>query len=202
MTINLQSDDLKDLAIALVNAQKELGTVKKDADNPFFKSKYATLSACIEESRPVLTKNGLAVTQTTLADEGQNVLVTTLLHSSGQYLRGTYPINPVKQDPQGIGSAITYARRYAYSAILGLAQEDDYGEKAVTHTAEPVSTASDMLCPIHKVKTVKKTNASGNTFWSHRQGNAWCNVDPTVVKKGKSDELTDEDYESLMQEGS
>lgn len=125
------SVELKNLSAALATAQAEMEGAKKDANNPFFKSKYADLAAVWEACRGPLTKNGLAVVQTPSSDEAGNVCVTTmLLHSSGEWIRDTVTMKPKENSPQGIGSTITYARRYALAAIAGVAPEDDDGEAA------------------------------------------------------------------------
>lgn len=124
----MQSESIKELAKALSNAQGAFEHAKKDATNPHFKSKYATLAGCIDAAKDALAKNGLTVIQTTELDGSSVVLVTTLAHESGEWIKGFYPVNPVKQDPQGYGSAMTYARRYAFSAITGIAADDDDGE--------------------------------------------------------------------------
>jgi len=128
-----QSDAICDLAAALAKAQAEMTHASKDAKNPHLKSKYADLSAVIDAARPHLAKNGLSVVQVTETDEaGTVVLMTQLSHASGQWVRGWYPVKPVKNDPQGFGSALTYARRYSYAAIVGVAAsgEDDDGNAA------------------------------------------------------------------------
>ncbi|MDP2362296.1 MAG: ERF family protein, partial [Ignavibacteria bacterium] len=109
-------------------------TARKDSANPFFKSVYADLASVWEACRQALSTNGLCVIQTTDNDNGSVIVITTLIHSSGQWIRGKLRIKPVKDDPQGIGSAITYARRYALAAIVGVAPdegEDDDGEGAM-----------------------------------------------------------------------
>jgi hypothetical protein len=129
----MQSDNINDLAAALAKAQASITHATKDANNPFFKSKYADLPAVIDAARPHLAANGLSVVQITESfPDGNVTLVTQLQHASGQWIRGTYPVKPVKADPQGLGSAITYARRYAYCAITGVAAagEDDDGNAA------------------------------------------------------------------------
>jgi ERF superfamily len=131
-----QSETIGALTKALVKVQKELGGALKDSTNPFFKSKYADLASCFEASRALLTANGLAVAQTTRVEGTANVLATTLMHESGEWLSGEILLVPVKNDPQGIGSAMTYARRYGYSAIIGLTQVDDDGHEA-TRPEEP-----------------------------------------------------------------
>ena len=129
----LKSDSINEIATALAKAQGKIKAALKDSSNPFYKSKYADLSAIWGACREALSENGLSVTQLAFATEGNSVgIETVLLHSSGQWL-GEKMILPVaKFDAQGIGSAITYARRYALAAIVGVvADDDDDGEKAV-----------------------------------------------------------------------
>ncbi len=127
----MQSSSIAELATALSEFQYALEGAKKDSSNPFFKSKYADLQSCQEAIREPLHANGLAVTQTTKVISTGAVLVTTLMHSSGQWIKGELPIMCAKErDAQAQGSAITYARRYALSAITGLYQTDDDGESS------------------------------------------------------------------------
>lgn len=127
-----KSESIKELAAALSKAQSEMHGAKKDSTNPFFKSKYADLTSCWEACREPLTKNGLSITQTTSFTETHGmVLITTLLHSSGEWMASELPIRPVKDDLQGLGAAITYLRRFALCAIVGITQDDDDGESAV-----------------------------------------------------------------------
>lgn len=127
----MKSESIKELALALSKAQGEFDHAKKDTSNPFFKSKYADLASVIDAAKKPLSDNGLAVVQ--LVDcnqDGEMILETTLMHLSGEWISGCYPIRPVKSDPQSVGSATTYARRYAYSAITGIAADDDDGNAA------------------------------------------------------------------------
>jgi hypothetical protein len=129
----MQSENIADLATALSKLQGALEGAKKDSTNPSFKSKYADLEAVWEAARPLLVPNGLSVTQTMGIRESsgfQTTLITTLLHSSGQWISGEMPLLLETQDPQGQGSAITYARRYCLAAILGIHQTDDDAESA------------------------------------------------------------------------
>lgn len=129
-----QSENIKQLASALSKAQGDMKAAIKSNDNPFFKSKYADLSSVWDACRDALSSNGLSVTQiprmAKIDNESKFCLETTLLHLSGEWMSGLYPINPVKNDPQGTGSAITYARRYALAAMVGVAQADDDGKGA------------------------------------------------------------------------
>lgn len=118
------------LSAALAKAQGDMRAAAKDTANPFFKSKYADLASCWEACREALAKNGLSVMQSPSA-EGQTVTVTTVLsHASGEWMRGTLTVTAAKGDPQAIGSAITYARRYSLAAFVGIAPEDDDGNAA------------------------------------------------------------------------
>lgn len=124
----LKSESLVKLAPALVAAQKKMGAALKDAKNPFFKSKYADLNAVIDASVPTLNEEGIAVLQ---AVNGMDV-ETILLHESGEYVASCTPIVVAKQnDPQALGSAISYAKRYGLQAMAVLKAEDDDGEGAM-----------------------------------------------------------------------
>lgn len=131
-----QSTEIKDLATALAKAQAEIKPALKDSDNPFFKSKYADLASVQAACMPLLNKNGLSVTQAIQTVGESAYLVTTLLHSSGQWMRSTAPIKPVKNDPQSFGSAVTYMRRYSLASIAGVAQEDDDGNSAAAKNGD------------------------------------------------------------------
>ena len=125
-----QSESIAALAAALSKAQASITGALKDSANPFFKSKYADLASCWDACRKPLTDNGLAVIQTIEAGEGRAVLVTTLAHSGGEWIKSYCPILTKDDSPQALGSAITYARRYALAAMVGLAQIDDDAEAA------------------------------------------------------------------------
>ena len=112
-----KSESIKELAIALCAFQSEVEKIKKTATNPFFKSKYATLSDILDVIREPLASNGLSFVQ---FPSGEYGLSTMLMHVSGEWLSESYIMKPVKTDPQGAGSVITYQRRYALGAILGL----------------------------------------------------------------------------------
>lgn len=126
-----QSDTITDLAAALSKAQGEVEGAKKDSANPHFKSKYADLESVWAACRDALTGNGLAVLQSPgLTVDGVMHMTTQLTHSSGQWIRGEMSLPLSKVDPQGAGSALTYMRRYALSAFVGVAPEDDDGNAA------------------------------------------------------------------------
>lgn len=126
-----KSETIAEIAVAFAKFQAAVATVNKDGENPYFKSKYATLENIIETIRKPLSDNGLSFSQ---FPTGENGLTTILLHSSGQYLMASYTMKPKDNTPQGIGSAITYMRRYALSAVLGIATEEDDDGNAASAT--------------------------------------------------------------------
>ena len=149
-----QSQTISEIAKALSKFQAEVTNVKKDGINPFFRSKYATLENVLDTIRNPLTKNGLSFSQ---FPTGENELTTILLHTSGEWLKSTTKMTPKDATPQGQGSAITYMRRYAISAVLGVASEEDDDGAAASGTVKktPVTGAYDK--GISVTKPPKKT---------------------------------------------
>ena len=140
----LQSESVKELNTALAKAQGELFAAKKDSINPHFKSKYADLASVWEACREALSSNGLSVTQ--MPAEFQNnimTLVTRISHSSGEWLEQTMTCPVGKPDPQGIGSCLTYMRRYALAAVVGVYQDDDDANSASYAPKERPATLTD-----------------------------------------------------------
>lgn len=121
-----KSDSISNIAKALILFHTKVDKIKKNAENPFFKKKYADLSNILDVIQIPMAESGLSFTQLPV---GQCGLVTVLMHGdSGEYIMAEYEMRPVKDDPQGRGSTITYQRRYALQAILGLnIEEDDDG---------------------------------------------------------------------------
>lgn len=118
------SEQINELAAALAKAQAEFRGAEEDKVNPHFKSKYSSLNSLWAACREGLSKNGLSVVQTLDGDERLN-LTTTLMHSSGQWIKSVLPVVYQRVAPQVLGSAITYAKRYALSAIVGISSGDD-----------------------------------------------------------------------------
>lgn len=133
-----QSEQINELASALAKAQAKMKPAKKNTSNPFFKSQFADLESVVKSCMPHLNEQGISVMQIPAMEEGKQILETILAHSSGQWISGTYPINPVKNDPQGMGSAMSYARRYSLSAMVSqiTAEDDDDGEGAMDRQTE------------------------------------------------------------------
>lgn len=142
-----KSEQISELAVALVAAQKEIKAAIKDASNPFFKSRYADLASVIEAVRMPLNKAGITFLQPVSAAEHGVSVDTILLHTSGQWISETLVMPVTKDDAQGVGSAITYARRYGLQSMCGVPTEDDDGNaatKAAPLKASAPSVATDV----------------------------------------------------------
>jgi hypothetical protein len=136
-----KSESIKEIAGALITFHLKVENIKKDSTNPFFKSKYASLSNILDAISTPLEESGLSFSQLPTGDSG---LTTILMHSkSGEYLQADYTMKPSKDDPQGRGSAITYQRRYALSAILGLNIDEDDDANHATHGGKTPEVAAD-----------------------------------------------------------
>lgn len=165
------SEAINELATALAKAQGEIDSAKKDSTNPFFGSRYADLAAVRDAIRTPFFNHGLSVAQFPRTRfEGapesyewqakrsgetrygvkvfcEVVVVTRLMHTSGQWLEGEVSAMLPNGDPQAVGSAITYLRRYALQAVAGVAAEDDDGEATTTQKGAPAATAAAVAVP-------------------------------------------------------
>ncbi len=130
---------MKTIATAFVKAQKEFAPALKTSTNPHFRSKYVSLDGCIEAVLDALNNNGIALIQQTHDCESGVKIETILVHESGEILSGgILHVPAAKQDPQGYGSALTYARRYSLMATCGIAPEDDDGNLATERAGSVV----------------------------------------------------------------
>ena len=129
------SENINELATALSKAQGATKNATMNRINPHFKSKYADLSSVLDAARAPLAANGLAITQTIEVANGAPLLATTLLHSSGQWLRSEYPL-PATAKPHEMGSALTYARRYSLAAIICNSSDEDDDANAATEATK------------------------------------------------------------------
>lgn len=166
---------MKELFSALIKAQSMIKNAIKDSSNPHYRSKYADLESVWDAVRDALQKNSLAVLQLTDIDSsGAPVLITRVIHSSGEHLDSRYPlICKDMTDPQKMGSALSYARRYSLGSFLGVISSDDDGNAAsniVTHT------------PVQQVKPEqKKITSLADLFSAH--GQQYPNCLETVIGK-------------------
>lgn len=127
----LKSESIAALAKAIALSQLHVENALKSSTNPHFKSKYADLAEILNTVRPVFSANGVAIVQTPTFESGVASVETMLCHESGEFISSVCSSPVSKQDAQGIGSAITYLRRYSLAAMCGIAQEDDDGQNAV-----------------------------------------------------------------------
>lgn len=137
----MKSDDIKNLAVALMKFNLKVGSISKDKKNPFFKSDYVTLDKLILSTREILAEEGLSVMQFPYEKDGMVGVKTMLIHQSGEYIENDgLLLKPAKNDPQAYGSAVTYARRYSYQAILNLnTGEDDDGNSCSTSSTQELT---------------------------------------------------------------
>ena len=145
---------MKNIATALVKAQQAFGPALKSSTNPHFRSRYADLSACVEAVIEGLNGSGIALVQRTSEDTTGVTVETVFIHESGEMLEcGKLHVPAAKQDPQGYGSALTYARRYSLMAACGIAPEDDDGNAATRKPSAPTPDITDHLAAIEASAT-------------------------------------------------
>lgn len=161
------SESIKELAAALCNVQANIAPAKFNAVNPFFKSRYADLNSVYEACRGLMTENGLALVQFPSIppiEIGPAIALTSrLMHESGEWLEDTMVMPLAKTTAQDYGSGLTYARRYALSAIIGIvSDEDDDGNQS-----EPITDGQK-----------KALHAAGNAVY----GDAWDDKRPELVE--------------------
>lgn len=140
-----RSDGIAELAKALSAAQREVETASKDSVNPHFNRSYADLASVWQACREPLTKNGLSVMQRPVSEGNRVGVITTVLHSSGQWMESTLWTVPQQAGPQAMGSCITYLRRYSLSAVAGVAPDDDDG-----NAASPRGKGRETVDPAYK----------------------------------------------------
>lgn len=148
-----KSESIAALAKALAAAQGDIENPQKNAVNPHFRNRYADLAELTRATRPVFASHGLAISQWLGFEDGKVTVETILMHESGEWLSNLAATPAPKQDPQGIGSAQTYLRRYSWAAVCGVAQEDDDGHAASITTPsqppEPPPAAEALLAQIN-----------------------------------------------------
>ena len=176
-----KSDDIKELALALSKTQSILKGAIKDTNNTFFKSKYADLASCWDACREPLAANGLSIVQMPCNDTPDSVaLETILMHTSGQWISSVFSMPVSKHDAQAVGSAITYARRYALAAVVGIAPEDDDGNlasgksetskpaysKPVAVIKQPVAVIKETVAEIKETEIKQPVAMQGTGEWA------------------------------------
>jgi len=177
----------KHIAAAFVKAQRQFGPALKTSTNPHFRSKYADLSNCIEAVIDALNANGIGLMQRTYESKDGVIVETIFVHESGEVMEcGLLHVPAAKQDPQGYGSALTYARRYSLLAATGLAPEDDDGNSASRRTEVKSEVnehqMADLLASMDEVTTIADLQKTYKLAYTATKGEqAW--VSKVIAKK-------------------
>lgn len=176
-----KSEQINELATALAKAQGAVRPAIKDSTNPHFKSRYADLAAVWDACREALSAHGLSVAQLVVdADQGIGV-ETVLMHASGQWLSSTFSMPVSKNDAQGVGSAVTYARRYALAAMVGVAPEDDDGNAAVASRSKPEPRRLAQVLDEHRPPSEDEVRTADrilelDAIANHDDLESWCEM--------------------------
>ncbi|MDI6781850.1 MAG: ERF family protein [bacterium] len=171
------SENISQLTTALSAMQRGMRSVQRNAKNPFYHSTYADLAEIWGAIREPLGNNGLSITQSTDIVDGVFLLITTLWHGSGEWVACRYPIIHAKDDPQSIGSALQYAKRYSLSALVGVTTqddiEDDDGEKSLGRGKKQVSF------PAMKEQMLQFKNTTEASIWwkAHKEEISMCSAE-------------------------
>lgn len=174
------SQEIKDLVASLAKAQGAMKPAVFNRGNAHFKSRYADFSSCMDACRGPLSENGLAIIQSCEKIDGALTLVTMLAHVSGQWMKSEFPIITSKMDSQGIGSAMTYAKRYSLCGMVGIVadeDEDDDGEAACgrgrkeepRHQAKPLNKISADQVRMIKTLELKLDAESKSKLYAYLQ---------------------------------
>jgi len=159
------SEGIAKLAAALVKVACQIENPHKNSTNPAFRSRYADLAEIINTARTLLAEHGVVVVQSPGMDGACATVETMLLHESGEWIRGVAACPLQKADPQGVGSAITYLRRYSLAAMLGLAQEDDDGNagsaRPTARAAQPAPAPKPTATPEAVRKRIESAALAG-----------------------------------------
>ena len=191
--MDMHSQEIGQISEALAKAQGQIQGALEDSKNPFFKSDYADLTSVWKACKKPLSENGLAVFQSLIYEGGVQFVLTTLSHSSGQWFKSLMQVKPNKEDMQALGAAITYARRFSLSALIGMYPkgEDDDAESTIDpatrfiipdkYDAKKVDQYIDGLCKHYghgpsKIKSQAMENLK--SFWESYE--SW------LIKKEKT----------------
>lgn len=177
------------IASALVKAQKAFGPALKSSSNPHFRSRYADLSACVEAVIDALNNNGIAMMQRVSPCDNGVIVETVLIHESGETItNGQLHVPATKQDAQGYGSALTYARRYSLMAACGIAPEDDDGNAASKRPAAPAVPTPDITDFLSAIEASANSDELAQVYkeaFAACQGNQALQAKVMAAKKAR-----------------
>lgn len=184
------STEIKSIAAAMVSLQSAVDDAAKNKTNPAYKSKYADLSAILDAIRPAMKEAKLAVIQSPSAENGVVSITTRIIHVSGEWIESTLALTPSRSDPQGVGSAITYGRRYSLAALMGITQDDDDGNAASgkapeMHGGYMSPTTANTLPPAGdlKIRAKELADSLGLTLEDRKSLSALANGDYAQIVK-------------------
>ena len=171
---------MKNIATALVKAQREFGPALKTSTNPHFRSKYADLSACVEAVIDALNNNGIYLLQKNYDCADGIMVETVFVHESGEMLEcGIVHFPATKKDPQGYASALTYGRRYSLMAACGIAPEDDDGNRA----SRPEKTLVDSSMMVDHITAIQDATDEATLKAAYQAAYKACGTDANWQKK-------------------
>jgi hypothetical protein len=196
------STEMKSYNESMSKVQAHIEGAFKDKNNPFFKSSYADLESVWGVARKPLADNGFSVMQTP-CKSGEH-LITTISHSSGAWVRGSWPLNTIKKDPQGYMASVTYARRGSLASMLGIYQTDDDGNEASNvdveeKTDRKITKLKTVKTPQPKKKTDEEKLAD-NVREVFDEGSETLSESRTKQLNGKLDKLTDNQRKEFFAE--
>jgi hypothetical protein len=178
-----KSETISKIAMALVSFSGEVRSIEKDGTNPHFKSAYTTLDHMIDETKPLLHKHGLTIMQFPGGDGEKVTVRTMILHNSGEWIESeALTLKASKLDPQGAGSAITYARRYSYAAALSLSLgDDDDGNSSSQAPTKPVQASQNNSQTNTPTSTQTAPESTTETHWDNHGGSYKVHVSPALI---------------------
>lgn len=190
-----KSETIGKIAAALVAFSGEVKSIAHDSTNPHFKSQYTSLDHMIDETKPLLTKHGLTVMQFPGGDGERITMRTMILHTSGEWIESEpLTLKAVKMDPQGAGSAITYARRYSYAAALSLSLGDDDDGNATSHAPQGTQRA-----PQGQAHNPSGNRSQAPTGQPSASSDAISQAQVGMIKRLLSEKkITDERYREIL----
>lgn len=184
----IKSEKVDTILPALLKVKLALRPLVKDSDNPFYKSKYLELSDILSNLEPILHSEGLFLSQATIVRDGKTVVVNEITHAaSGQYVASEFPAEPAKNDPQALGSAVSYARRYGIQSLLSLNVVDDDGNTASGKSggsSAPASSAPKPAFGSAQSQTAKPAASSAPEAPKAEESNAPAPRRGTFGQKG------------------
>lgn len=173
-----QTSEIKELVVALSKAQGKMEPAKFNKTNPHYKNKYADFKSCMDACRNPLSENGLSIMQYCEDIGGRLTLVTMLAHVSGQWIKSDFPLIPKNMDSQSIGSAMTYAKRYSLSCMLGIVSDDEDDDGEASHgrsngQSYKQPATQNYITPKEKPKTINETQIKNLNFFLEECGNEY-----------------------------